>query len=239
MGSPSPETGETRARKQGHPKGSKLEEHEAFLLGLVAEKDDVTLAEMQAQLRAERGVSTGTTTLWRFFDARGLTLKKSAHAAEQDRPDPHWPRRAHGPGRSHQPQRLPGLCGPGACARALARRRGRDGQPRHHKEPAVRRTIEAAGAWLFYLPPYSPDFNPIEKAFAKLKSPTGTSSSIIWRSITRRERRHARAGGRTRLESVISQAERHGTTTTSHRLTRRRRVCPRGTMGRSLPLDRA
>ena len=77
------ETGETAARKQGHPKGSKLDEHEAFLLGLVAEKD-----HMQAQLRAERGVFTGTTTLWRFFDARGLTFKKkSAHAAEQDRPD--------------------------------------------------------------------------------------------------------------------------------------------------------
>ena len=70
------QTGETAARKQGHPKGSKLDEHEAFLLGLVAEKDDVTLAEMQAQLRAERGVSTGTTPLWRFFDTRGLTFKK-------------------------------------------------------------------------------------------------------------------------------------------------------------------
>jgi len=70
------ETGETTARKQGQPKGSKLDEHEAFLLGLVAEKDDITLAEMQARLQAERGVSTGTTTLWRFFDARGLTFKK-------------------------------------------------------------------------------------------------------------------------------------------------------------------
>ena len=30
--------------------------------------------------------------------------------------------------------------------------------------------IEAAGATLLYLPPYSPDFNPIENAFAKLKS---------------------------------------------------------------------
>jgi transposase len=39
-----------------------------------------------------------------------------------------------------------------------------------HKPPAVRRTIEAAGAILFYLPPYSPDFNPIEMAFAKLKA---------------------------------------------------------------------
>ncbi len=38
-----------------------------------------------------------------------------------------------------------------------------------HKGPAVRRAIEAAGASLLYLPPYSPDFNPIENAFAKLK----------------------------------------------------------------------
>jgi transposase len=73
------ETGETTARKQGQPKGSKLDEHEAFLLGLVAEKDDVTLGEMQARLRTDRGVSTGTTTLWRFFDARGLTFKKRVH----------------------------------------------------------------------------------------------------------------------------------------------------------------
>jgi len=39
-----------------------------------------------------------------------------------------------------------------------------------HKGPAVRAMIEAVGASLFYLPPYSPDFNPIEKAFSKLKA---------------------------------------------------------------------
>lgn len=39
-----------------------------------------------------------------------------------------------------------------------------------HKGPKVRAMIEAAGASLRYLPPYSPDFNPIEKAFAKLKA---------------------------------------------------------------------
>jgi transposase len=39
-----------------------------------------------------------------------------------------------------------------------------------HKSPAVRQAIEAAGASLLYLPPYSPDFNPIENAFAKLKA---------------------------------------------------------------------
>ncbi len=39
-----------------------------------------------------------------------------------------------------------------------------------HKRPSVRDAIEAAGATLLYLPPYSPDFNPIENAFAKLKA---------------------------------------------------------------------
>jgi len=39
-----------------------------------------------------------------------------------------------------------------------------------HKVPGVRQAIEAAGARLLYLPPYSPDFNPIEQLFAKLKA---------------------------------------------------------------------
>lgn len=39
-----------------------------------------------------------------------------------------------------------------------------------HKRAGVREAIKAAGAKLLYLPPYSPDFNPIENAFAKLKA---------------------------------------------------------------------
>ena len=39
-----------------------------------------------------------------------------------------------------------------------------------HKGADVRAAIEAAGARLLYLPPYSPDFNPIENAFSKLKA---------------------------------------------------------------------
>ena len=39
-----------------------------------------------------------------------------------------------------------------------------------HKVAGVRQAIEAAGATLLYLPPYSPDLNPIENAFAKLKA---------------------------------------------------------------------
>jgi len=39
-----------------------------------------------------------------------------------------------------------------------------------HKRASVREAIKAVGACLMFLPPYSPDFNPIEKAFARLKA---------------------------------------------------------------------
>lgn len=39
-----------------------------------------------------------------------------------------------------------------------------------HKRASVRERIEAAGASLRFLPPYRPDFNPIEKAFSRLKA---------------------------------------------------------------------
>lgn len=38
-----------------------------------------------------------------------------------------------------------------------------------HKKPAVRTAIRGKGAHLLFLPPYSPDLNPIEQVFAKLK----------------------------------------------------------------------
>lgn len=39
-----------------------------------------------------------------------------------------------------------------------------------HKSPRVRQLIEAAGCRLLYLPPYSPDFNPIENMWSKVKA---------------------------------------------------------------------
>jgi transposase len=39
-----------------------------------------------------------------------------------------------------------------------------------HKTDTVRTTIEAVGPTILYLPPYSPDFNPIEMVFSKLKA---------------------------------------------------------------------
>jgi transposase len=56
-----------------------------------------------------------------------------------------------------------------------------------HKGPRVRAMIEGAGASLRYLPPYSPDFNPIELAFAKLKAllrkAAERSVEDLWRTI--------------------------------------------------------
>ena len=46
-----------------------------------------------------------------------------------------------------------------------------------HKRQGVREAIESAGAELFYLPPYSPDLNPIELAFSKLKSMLCTAAT--------------------------------------------------------------
>ncbi len=58
-----------------------------------------------------------------------------------------------------------------------------------HKGPRVREMIEAAGARLLYLPPYSPDFNPIENAFAKLKALLRKAAERtmegLWRAIGR------------------------------------------------------
>ncbi len=39
-----------------------------------------------------------------------------------------------------------------------------------HKSPKAEKMIRAKGAWLLFLPPYSPDLNPIEMAFSKLKA---------------------------------------------------------------------
>lgn len=72
------ETGERTARRQGHPGYSKLDAHEVFLLELIEDEVDITLEEMRQRLAAERGVAAGIGTLWRFFDRRGITVKKRA-----------------------------------------------------------------------------------------------------------------------------------------------------------------
>jgi transposase len=56
-----------------------------------------------------------------------------------------------------------------------------------HKSPLSESLIRATGAWVLFLPPYSPDLNPIEMAFAKLKAHLRATSARtiddLWRSI--------------------------------------------------------
>ena len=171
---------------------------------------------------------------WRLLDRHDMTYKKTAHAAEQQRPDVLRRRQAWFDAQIDlEPERLVFIDETGTSTK-MARRYGRaprgercrapvphghwktttfvgalrlggmtapmtldgpmlgtaflayveqvlvptlspgdivvmDNLPAH-KPVAVREAIEAAGATLKFLPPYSPDFNPIEMAFSKMKA---------------------------------------------------------------------
>jgi transposase len=57
-----------------------------------------------------------------------------------------------------------------------------------HRVAGIREAIEAAGAVRLFLPPYSPDFNPIEQLFAKFKAllrkAAARTKDALWRAIT-------------------------------------------------------
>ncbi len=71
------ETGEVAARKQGQPGGSKLDAHEAFILALVRERPDISLAEIVEHLAEKQSVAACPATVWYFFDRRGISFKKN------------------------------------------------------------------------------------------------------------------------------------------------------------------
>jgi len=79
------------------------------------------------------------------------------------------------------------LCPPNPCSNAERGRHCHHGQSPTHKVLGVREAIEQAGAELRYLPPYSPDFNPIENAFSKLKAllrkAAARSRDELWQAI--------------------------------------------------------
>jgi transposase len=58
-----------------------------------------------------------------------------------------------------------------------------------HKVTGIREAVEAVGAKLHYLPPYSPDLNPIEQAFSKIKAmlrkAAARSISALYKAIAR------------------------------------------------------
>jgi transposase len=61
------ETGERKARRQGHGGCSKLDPHREFLLAVIAETPRVTLSALRERLRLERGLSVGAATIWAFL----------------------------------------------------------------------------------------------------------------------------------------------------------------------------
>ncbi|MEE9476554.1 MAG: IS630 family transposase [Roseateles sp.] len=247
------ETGSVKPGKTGGSKGSKLEAHGEWLLASIKEKPDLTLQEIQARLRTERAAAVSIGSIWNFFDRRDISLKKTAHAAEQERPDVAAARAAWRDWQaSLDPARLVFIDETGAST-AMARRRGRAkrgervvapvphghwktttfvaglrltglsapfviDQPMNaaifqtylerclvptlrpgdmvfmdnlssHKGQAVAKAITARKATLHYLPSYSPDLNPIEQAFAKLKAllrkAAERSIEALWRTIGR------------------------------------------------------
>ncbi len=243
-GSPAP------ARFGGHRRPI-LAPHEALVRALLDTKVDISLKEIQAELR-QHGIMVGaTSTISRWLRRAGLTHKKSLRAAEQDRPDMarerrHWRvwQRYMDParfvfldetgtstnmvrryGRCPRGERLvdatsqghwkittfvAGLRASGVIAPMVL-----DGpmtgevfrayveqvlvpelQPGDvvvldnlaaHKVAGIREMIQAAGASLLYLPPYSPDLNPIEQVFAKLKAllrqAAARTKETLWTTI--------------------------------------------------------
>ena len=223
------------ARRQGRPRGSKLDPHREFLLSRLEDEPDLTIEKMQELLCEERGVRASLSTIWTFLDRADQTFKKkSVHASEQERPDVvqereawfegqldldpnklvfvdetwastnmappygwaprgerlragiplgHWKRTTFVAG-----LRLTGMTAPMVVDGSINGARFVDYVRRilaptltpgdtviidnlsSHKSDEVREAIEAVGAGVCFLPRYSPDFNPIEKAFAKLKS---------------------------------------------------------------------
>jgi transposase len=69
-------TGDVQPGRQGQPKRSKLDAHEAFVLDLIEREKDISLGEIAERLAEERGISACPATIWYFFDKRGITFKK-------------------------------------------------------------------------------------------------------------------------------------------------------------------
>jgi transposase len=248
------DSGERAARKQGRPRGLKLDPHRDFLLPLIEAEPDMTIQMMQDRLLDERGVKASIGTIWTFLDRCKLSFKKkTAHASEQDRPDvlkqredwfegqldldpaklvfidETWASTNMAPLRGWAPKgerlrvgiphghwkrttfiaglRLTGLTAPMVLDGSINGTSFLDWVRRvlvptlspgdtvvadnltSHKGDEARKAIEAAGATIRFLPAYSPDFNPIEKAFAKLKAQlrraAERSVAVLWKTIMR------------------------------------------------------
>ena len=83
---------------------SPLDAHTPWLLALVANEPDLTLAEIRARLLEERQVQTGGSSVCWFFNRHGISFKKIVHASEQNRADVAKAREEWREGQSSQAQ---------------------------------------------------------------------------------------------------------------------------------------
>lgn len=60
---------------RGH-RNSPLDAHSVYLLGLIEVEPDLTLEEIRGRLLQEKGLSAGTTSIWRFFERHKIGFKK-------------------------------------------------------------------------------------------------------------------------------------------------------------------
>jgi transposase len=79
-------SGSAAAKQMGGWRQLRLQRERAWLMARIAEKPDLTLRAVVAEL-AERGTAASYGAVWRFFKHEGITFKKTLHASEQDRAD--------------------------------------------------------------------------------------------------------------------------------------------------------
>ena len=250
--------GHARPRAMGGDRRSRLGEHRARVLQLIARQPDLTLQEIRGALAASCGITVGLSTVHRFLGAHNLTRKKRPYtrpsrAAPTGDPDVAEARRvfirrqpALDPNRlvfidetwaATNMTRRYGRCARGLRLRAsvphghwklttlvAGLRTAGISAPyvfegaingerfrayieqmlaptlapgdivlldnlRSHKVAGIAEAIAARGAQLIYLPPYSPDLNPIEQAFAKykalLRKAAERTVESLWQTIGR------------------------------------------------------
>jgi transposase len=81
-------TGAIRAKtKGGDLRSHRIEAYRDLILAAIEAQVDINLVELSDMLRERHGASFAPSTVWRFLDRHAMTIKKTAHAGEQGRPD--------------------------------------------------------------------------------------------------------------------------------------------------------
>lgn len=71
------DTGSAAAKPMGGDYNSRLKGERTWLLARIERDNDVTLEDIRAELKAERGIAVGYGTVWRFYASEGISFKKN------------------------------------------------------------------------------------------------------------------------------------------------------------------